>query len=240
MRRVVSPFLAALFLTGVVLATQAQTPRQMQETGLAPAPFQPDLSDNAYRLSPFLPADVRRVAVLPLTGGTPDGDLPAACEILQPVLLAELMKTKKFEAVLVDPETLQHLTGRMSWTGAEVLPADFFDSLRETYDCDAVLFCELTVFRAYPPLAVGWRMQLVQARTHQVLWAVDEVFDAGQRQIAGESRRYLKPWWQFLPGTAGTEDAWIMSQSPRHFGEYAASKALATLPERQKRIKVLR
>jgi len=53
---------------------------------------------------------------------------------------------------------------------AEILPPDFLDSLQRVYGCDAVLFCELSTFRAYAPLAVGWRMKLVDVRTRQILW----------------------------------------------------------------------
>ena len=80
--------------------------------------------------------------------------------------------------------------GALALTGCEILPRNFCDSVRELSECDAVLFSQLTVFRAYEPLAIGLRMKLVNARTGQTLWAVDELVDAGEnRVVLTEQRR---------------------------------------------------
>ena len=124
---------------------------------------------------------------------------------------------------------LRSRTGQSGWTGAEVLPADFFESLRRAYGCDAVLFCQLTVFRAYAPLAVGWRMKMVDTRTRQILWAADEVFDAGQPSVLNGARHY-----QLAEHRASEPDDWGIRNSPRQFGQYAAAQLAARLPDRQK------
>jgi hypothetical protein len=124
---------------------------------------------NIFRSSPSLPATLKRVLILPLACETKPVDLTGGAEILNPVLQAELVKTKKFEVVAASSGTLQNLTGKLTWNGAEILPSDFFDSLRRFYGCDAVLFCQLTVFRAYEPLAVGWRLKLVDAQTQKII-----------------------------------------------------------------------
>jgi len=195
-------------------------------------------AENVFRASPILPPDVRRVAVLPLTCEAQSGGLPEGCETLQPVLLSELTKTKKFEVVSVNPEDLRTLTGRLAWTGSEALPPNFLEGLQREYGCDAVLFCELSEFRAYAPLAVGWRLKLVDVRTHQILWAADEVFDATQQPRLGEVNRWQAFMRQILPTTTGTEDAWLQANSPRRFGKMALTKLLATLPDRPENTKV--
>src|ERR1700685_3670440 len=140
--------------------------------------------ENVFSSSSILPADVKRVIELPLACEESRGDLSDGRESLDSILQTELIKTKKFELVSLNARLLKSFTGRSSWTGAEVLPDDFFDSLQRVYGCDAVLFCQLTVFRAYAPLAVGWRMKLVDVHTQKIIWAVDEVFDAGDPAIA--------------------------------------------------------
>jgi TolB-like protein len=176
-----------------------------------------------------MPANFQRVAVLPLACETRCADLPEGCEALNPVLIAELAKAKQFEVISVNPEMLRSRTGRSSWTGAEVLPADFFDSLHRSYGCDAVLFCQLTVFRAYAPLAVGWRMKMVDTRTRQILWAADELFDAGEPAVLNGARHYQKAELRTSP----LED-WSIRNSPREFGQYAAAQHAARLPGQQK------
>ena len=191
--------------------------------GLAPE-YRPE---NVFSYPPNLPLHLQRVAILPLACEELHANLPEGCEALNPVLLTELAKLKKFEVVAVNREHLRSRTGRSSWTGTEVLPAEFFDSLQRTYGCDAVLFCQLTVFHAYAPLAVGWRFKMVDTRTRQILWAADEVFDAGQQSVLRGAARYQAA--ALRPSEA---DGWSIRNSPRQFGQYAAARLLATLPGR--------
>jgi len=185
--------------------------------------------DNVFAYPAKLSLDFRRVAVLPLAAAD-TGDLPAGCEALAPVLRAQLVATKKFEVAAVDADGLRRRTGRAAWTGGEVLPPDFLAYLRREYDCDGVLFAELTTYRAYAPMAIGWRFKLVDTRTGQVLWAADELFDAAQPAVAKAARRFAgeKPVWPLLDGG----DDWSAQNSPRQFGGYSAAALLATLPER--------
>ena len=182
---------------------------------------------NTFAYPATLSLNLQRVAVLPLTCEEPRAALPDGCDALNPVVLSELAKLNTFEVVAVNRENLRRRTGRSGWTGAEVLPAEFFDSLHRTYGCDAVLFCQLTVFQAYAPLAVGWRFKLVDIRTRQILWAADEVFDAGQQTVLNAARHY-----QLANFKSQETDGWSVRNSPRQFGQYAAARLLATLPER--------
>jgi hypothetical protein len=185
--------------------------------------------DNIFAGSPVLPPELHRVAVLPLAAEGRDADLPDGCEALQPVLFDELVRTEKFEVVSVRPENLRASSGREAWTGAEQLPEGFFESLRREYGCDAVLFCELTVYHAYAPLAVGWRLKLVDVRTRKIIWAADEVFNAGQPDVSRKA-------WQFWLNRdkMAEEDAirWRLASSPRQFGSYTVAALLSRLPAR--------
>ncbi len=185
--------------------------------------------ENVFARTPVLPPGLQRVAVLPLASAGPEADLPDGCEALQPVLVDELVRTEKFEVVSIRPENLRANSGRATWTGAEQLPKGFFDSLRREYGCDAVLFCELTVYHAYAPLRVGWRLKLVEVRTRTIIWAADEVFDAGQPAVARKA-------WSFLAhrnqAAAKDEIRWRLASSPRQFGRYTAAELLRRLPVR--------
>jgi hypothetical protein len=184
---------------------------------------------NVFAWPPVLPPELQRVAVLPLATAGSDVDLSDGGEALGPVLFDELVRTEKFEVVAVRPENLRASSGRAAWTGTEKLPKNFFESLRREYGCDAVLFCELTVYHAYAPLAVGWRLKLADARTHKIIWAADEVFDAGQPDVSQKI-------WQFFQNhekvAAKAETRWRAANSPRQFGSYTAAQLLNRLPVR--------
>jgi hypothetical protein len=235
-------FAKRLFLAAIIFAGCAPA-------GNAAALFGDDARpDNIFLAAPVLPATLKRILVLPLAHEDSQAALAGGCETLYPVLQAELIKTKKFEVVTADPKTLQNATGRLNWTGTEVLPTNFFSSLQRVYGCDAVLFCQLTAFRAYAPLTIGWRLKLVEVPTQKIIWAADVVFDASdpvvskgaqefQRQQQGtqdKPKNFFKravAWLNREPSPAADEP-WTVLNSPRYFGQFSAVKLLQTLPER--------
>lgn len=197
----------------------------------APPPDSPP--GNTYRVSEEMPHTVRRVAVLPLATGA-SSDLILGGETMQPIILDELIKTRRFEVVPVDPEKLRSVTGQTRWTDTEALPAGFFGFLRREYACDAVLFSELTAFRGYAPLNIGWRLKLADARTGKILWASDELFDASDPNILNQVRHHsLVPW-----GDSEPLNDWHVENSPRDFGRFFIAEVLATLPDRKEMTKV--
>jgi hypothetical protein len=184
---------------------------------------------NVHRAEPFLPAQMKRVAVLPVTTLTDGSIMEFGRDSLGPVLLHELGRARLFELVAVSPEDLLAMTGRAEWSGEEQLPADFFEKLKEKLGVDAVLFSRLTQYRAYEPLSVGWRLKLLDAEEPRVVWAVDEVFDARVPEVVAGARRFARHHRESAAAPAEPDD--ILS-SPRRFGQYAASALVATLPGR--------
>jgi hypothetical protein len=184
---------------------------------------------NIYAESPALPKNIRRVVVLPLVCDESDTVMNDGRATLEPVLVSELIKTKKFEVVTSDGAFLKNRAGRADWTSEESLPPDLFALLRENSACDAVLFARLTVFRAYPPLAVGWRLRLVNAETGRTIWSADEVFNGGEPSVKDGARRL-----QLLAerDASSAPDEWFMQNSPAKFGQYTAASLFATLPAR--------
>ena len=185
--------------------------------------------DNIFVYPPKLSLNLQRVAVLPIAAETAGSDLPEGCQTLTPVLWEQLVKTKKFEVVAVDAATLRSRTGQVNWTGGENLPPDFLAFLRREYGCDGVLFAELTAYRAYAPLAVGWRLKLVDARSGQIVWSVDELFDAARPGVFRAAQRIERPGF-VMPFFH--DENWVAVNSPQRFGRYSAAIVLETLPER--------
>lgn len=216
--------------------------------GVPAAPGQSHNSGNVFSASSTLPADVKRVVMLPLAYEEAQSDLSDGCEMLAPILQTELVKTKKFEVVCASAEMLRSSFGSWNWTGEEILPTNFFDRLRRIYGCDAVLFCELTELRSSAPLAIGWRLKLVDLHTGEILWAADEIFDAGNPTVAESARRFEEhertfsqkkqaffrrlSAWRNLESPTPSNRQWSIFNSPRFFGRFSAAALLETLPKR--------
>src|SRR5262249_26051439 len=119
--------------------------------------------------------------------------------------------------------------GRSTWTAEEKLPADFFHKLRSAVDVDAVLVGRLTQYRAYEPLAIGWRLKLIDADGARIVWATDEVFDAQRTDVANAARRYAKA---HPASVTPVGDSRRILVSPRRFAQYTANEVVKTLPPR--------
>jgi hypothetical protein len=185
--------------------------------------------DNVYRLSTYLPPDVRRVAVLPISVERDDWQAAAGRTQLEFVLQEELGRMKRFELVVVSPEQLELWTGKSTWRSEEKLPATFLATLGEKLACDGVLFSHLRPYRAFQPIVLGWNLKLVDVRRREILWSADEVFDASQAPVASQARQFesgggIHSWFSSDTGT--------ILLSPRQFSQFTLNTLLATLPER--------
>ena len=85
-----------LFSLLAVCAMFAGCATHARHAGVLTPDYQPE---NIFTY-PHLPSNFQRVAVLPLACEAPRADLPEGCEALNPVLLAELAKTKKIRSRL--------------------------------------------------------------------------------------------------------------------------------------------
>jgi hypothetical protein len=183
---------------------------------------------NVHLGTETLPGDLRRVLVLPLGMGDDSFDMDAVSGTLSSVVRTELMKTRQFEFVFASAETLRSRTGKTAWRTTDTLPLRFLETLGNAYGAEAVLFCEITRFRAYQPLTMGWKFSLVTCREGRIIWAADEVFDAGQTPVANAARRYFQ---SHSPAEAG--DSKMILKSPLYFGQYSAAAVLDTMPRRR-------
>jgi len=212
----------ALGFVLVTLAGCATNPFADRVTGPS---YQPS---NIYREEAVLPTRLKRLAVLPLTVAGDQAETEFGRDTLWPVLLEELGRAKQFEVVPVSVEQLVRWTGRSGWTGEEPLPEHFFEAIRAGAGVEGVLVCRLTRYRAYEPLAVGWRLKLVDNEDPRVIWAVDEIFDAREPAVCNAARRFA----QSHPEAAPVNDSHGILRSPRRFAQYTASEVFKTLPAR--------
>jgi hypothetical protein len=165
--------------------------------------------------------NLRRVAVLPIAGR----DVPEAGQ-LNAVILSEVSKVGVFEAVAVTPEQMREWTGQPALAPASPVPARVLQNLREKMGCDGVFFAEITSFKPYPPLVMGWKLRLVELGKGETLWAADEVFDASDPAVSNGARRYHR---ERSPVTGALADSKAILLSPSNFARYSISTLVATL-----------
>ncbi len=174
-----------------------------------------------------IPAQVRRVAVLPAAGGhlIPEESLNDIDE----AIVTELNRTARFEVVRVTRDQMRDLVGVRSVSSIEALPTNLSEKLRHTFGADAMLLTDITAYSAYPPLELGLRMKLAELNQNSILWAADNIFSAANPSVANSARKHaLQLGLDRSPGDLSH----TILQNPARFAGYAAAETFQHLPPR--------
>ncbi|MES2695203.1 MAG: hypothetical protein V4773_17140 [Verrucomicrobiota bacterium] len=167
---------------------------------------------------------IRRVVVLPVWSGEA-APAETAAE-LDAVVVAALQDSKRFEVVSLSREAALRKFRLESLSSVSALPHGMFETLQRDFAADAVLFVDITVYRAYRPLAIGLRSKLTKiAGAHQI-WAFDNVFSADDASVANAARNHFIGADQRAP----VDLTHGVLQSPSRFATYATTAMFATLP----------
>jgi hypothetical protein len=180
-----------------------------------------------YTREPQLPAHLRRVLLLPVSGAAV---MPPETEVaLEDVFAHELQRAQRFEVVRLSREDCRRKFGAPEFSSAAALPHDFLETLGREYAADAVLFVDLTAFRAYRPLALGVRAKLATVEETRLLWSFDEVFSGDDATVSNSLKRFYTG-----SDSSGTplNPAVGALQSPTKFAAYVAAATFDTLPPR--------
>lgn len=194
----------------------------------------PPLDDPA-RIGPFFePKNVskdptlgaiRRVVLVPIWAGA--GIAEESVADLDAVFRQALQDQNRFEIVTLSRADCQRRFGVSSLSSAGALPHDFFPMVKRLYAADAVMFIDLTVFRAYHPLALGIRGRLAVVNNLRLVWSFDNVFSADDPTVSAAARNfYLKSNPQGVPADLTPS----VLHSPSRFAAYAANTTFSTLP----------
>ncbi len=210
---------AALLLAAGCVSTREGIADDLRETQyFTPASFWAE---------PQLPTGLRRVLLLPVCGGTIMP--PETTAALEEVFASELQRQLRFEVVRLSRAECQRRFGAPEYSSAAALPHDFLAVLGREFGADAVLFVDLTAFRAYRPLALGVRAKLATVEQTRLVWTFDEVFSADDPAVSNSVRRYFAAADPAgIPMNAGHGAL----QSPNKFATYVAAATFNTLPPR--------
>ena len=117
--------------------------------------------------------------------------------------------------------------GRVSSSGN--LPENFLRVLEETTGANGAMIVDLTSFRPYRPMSIGVRAKLIDLKSGEFIWAIDETFDAGHASIQ-QSTAQFQERSQVRALSAKTNGSVL--HSPRVFTKFVASTLYSTLPYR--------
>jgi len=215
MKKLSLVLLAPLFLGGCAFL----------EIELPPQPVAAYVPAN-YKAEPRLPAEIRRVAVLPAHGG--DVADPESAAALDPVLVTALQRQVRFEVVTLSRDDCRRLFGAGSFGSTDALPPGILEKIATTYAVDAVIFTDITAYQPYRPQTLGLRSKLATVHDVRLVWSFDEVFSGGQAAM----RTAVNDYYEGVDKSAAMDVSSAVLQSPTRFGAVAADLMFRTLPPR--------
>lgn len=176
---------------------------------------------------PNLPLTMRRVILLPVSGG--DVTSPETAAELDSVFATALGRQERFEVVTLTREECLRRFGREALSSASALPTDLLKTLGHDFGADGVMFVDLTAFEAYRPLQLGVRAKLAFVADSRLVWSFDEVFSADNPVIANSVRRYFE---SNSPTDIPMDNSSSAFISPTKYATYVADTVFKTLPKR--------
>lgn len=185
-------------------------------------PYQPRNLYPIERIPPYF----NRVVVLP------NFHLDSSSQVLSfsdNIFFKELSKIGIFETIHLPKEKCMELFGQERFSSSESLPEHFLGTLDEKYGANGVLFLDLHSFTPYKPLSLGVRAKLVDIKSGEFMWAIDETFDAGNASVIAAVIQFQR--MNHVQAISNKTSTSVL-QSPRFFCKFVAHSMYTTLPRR--------
>jgi hypothetical protein len=173
-----------------------------------------------------LPTYFNRVAVMPAFC---DSSSATALSFIDDLILQELSKSRLFEPTRVTPLESFALFGKERLSSYESLPEDFFDQLVNEFGANGVLLIDIHSYRPYRPISIGVRAKLVDLKSGEFMWAIDETVDGGDASVVVSAINFQKS--KHVQALSDKTMGSIL-QSPRLFSKFLTNSIFSTLPNR--------
>lgn len=174
-----------------------------------------------------LPVALRRVVILPVH--TADPELAETAGMLDAVLRGALQKQERFEVVVLSREDSRRWFGADSFASTAALPHGYVEKVAAKMGADALLFVDLTAYRPFRPLGLGFRAKLALASDSRIIWAFDEVLSTEDPGVTNAARRHELRSDRHGPPVDMSP---AVLQSPGRFAAFVAESMFGTLPPR--------
>jgi hypothetical protein len=108
------------------------------------------------------------------------------------------------------------------------LTLDQIAQLHKELDCDAILMGSITTYQPYPHMRMGLQLKLVDLRSGQLVWAIDQVWDTSEARLEERLKKFFSTHMRKDYEPLG----WRLAlTSPRAFEKFVAWDAASTLPQ---------
>jgi len=169
-------------------------------------------------------ANVRRIMVLPFAH---EAGVTMDCGKVRDAFVAELQKLRRFEVVPLPAEAREDEELNFSLSRGR-LSTEAIVRLCTRYSLDGLFLGSVTSWRAYTPVHLGLRTQLVSVHSGAPVWAVDAIYDAADRTTISDLRHYTETTQQDDGNLHGYQ---LSLLAPGKFTTYVAHRFVGTWVE---------
>ena len=103
-------------------------------------------------------------------------------------------------------------------------------TLHKELDCDAVLMGAITTYQPYPHMRMGLQLKLLDLRSGQLVWAIDQVWDTADARLEERLKKFFSKHMRKDYEPLGYR---LALTSPRAFEKFVAWDAASTLPQNE-------
>jgi hypothetical protein len=165
---------------------------------------------------------IGRVAIVQLDNGSSYAEISA--DVTEALFLA-LQKKQAFGLTVVHQQD-------SAWRGLQLdldsaYTLEQLSAIRRTLKCDAILVGVITQYRPYPHLTVGIRVKLIDVNSGELLWALEQVWDACDKATECRVKKYFER--QMRSGSAALGEQ-LVTVSSLEFVRFVAYEVAETLP----------
>lgn len=165
---------------------------------------------------------VGRVAIVEVGN---DSSYPEISADVTEALFLALQKKQAFGLTVVHRQDPAWRSLQLDLDSAYTL--EQLSAIRRTLKCDAVLVGTITEYRPYPHLTVGLRIKLIDVSSGELLWALEQVWDAADKATEGRIKKYFER--QMPSGSAALRQRLVTVSSLKFVG-FVAYEVAETLP----------
>ncbi|MEZ5989371.1 MAG: hypothetical protein R3F30_09655 [Planctomycetota bacterium] len=165
---------------------------------------------------------VRRVMCLPFLGAQAPDDIR---EHVRTSFLREIAEAGRLQ-ILPLPRLSDQEVAIFESEESGRLDAKELVELARRFHLDGILIGRITLFGDVAPPTIGLRAALVSVHSGTVVWAVDQIFNAGKEQCRQDLLHYYD---EVLVEEASRHGPELLMLSPRMFCDYAVARVVQTL-----------
>jgi hypothetical protein len=177
---------------------------------------------NYYKSEEYSNTTLHRVLLLPFTI---ESRRDKVVDEVTEAFYIELQKSAKFDIII--PQGFQDILSQQKdiWNRGLIRPETLVEA-KKRYKVEAIIFGTITQYQPYEPPVLGIKIGMFSARSGNLMWSADAIFDSSQASVIKLLKSYHKKQYQ---RKQSLYDWNLILLSMKRYAQFVAYHMIATL-----------